>query len=68
MTITLKIDEDLLVRSAKYDFDDADNYCGRAAKFAVLEHLAKDLVQDTKLRDEIIALCEASIEELAYVE
>ena len=68
MTLTIKIDETLFVKNIKIEFDDSDNYCGRAAKLAVVKHLAKDLINDAGLLQSIDEYCQKEIEKLVYIE
>lgn len=68
MTLTIKIDETLFVKDTKIEFDDGDNYCGRAAKLAVLHNLADELISDAILKNKVKSYCQGNIEKLADIE
>ncbi len=68
MTLTIKIDETLFVKNTKIEFDDSDNYCGRAAKLAILHNLAEELISDEFLKNKVKNYCQENIEKLAHIE
>lgn len=68
MTLTIKIDETLFVKNTKIEFDDSDNYCGRAAKLAILHNLADELISDEFLKNKVKIYCQENIEKLADIE
>lgn len=68
MTLTIKVDEDLFVYSKTIEFADSDNYCGRAAKLAILHNLADELISDEFLKNKVKIYCQENIEKLADIE
>ena len=67
MTLTIKVDEDLFVYSKQMEFDDGDNYCGRAAKLAILHNLADELISDWVLKNKVKSYCQGNIEKLVHI-
>ena len=67
MTLTIKVDEDLFVHSKTMEFDDGDNYCGRAAKLAILHNLADELISDWLLKNKVKSYCQGNIEKLVHI-
>lgn len=67
MTLTTKVDNDLFVYSKTIEFDEGDNYCGRAAKFAILHNLADELISDEFLKNKVKNYCQGNIEKLADI-